>query len=117
MGMADPLPTFSYVISQLAAHHPDLAYLHLVEPRINGNATRNDGDVAAHESNDSLRALWAPRPLIRAGGFTREGALEAAKSGSGDLFAFGRHYISNVRTFPALPLFRIFPDLIYFSSA
>ncbi|KAJ7834385.1 hypothetical protein B0H14DRAFT_3462138 [Mycena olivaceomarginata] len=85
MGMADPLPTFSYVISQLAAHHPDLAYLHLVEPRINGNATRNDGD--------------APRPLIRAGGFTREGALEAAKSGSGDLFAFGRHYISN----PDLP--------------
>jgi hypothetical protein len=46
-----------------------------------------------------------------------KGALEVAKSGSGDLFAFGRHYISNVRTFPALPLFLIFPDLIRFSSA
>ncbi|KAJ7121366.1 hypothetical protein C8R44DRAFT_622933 [Mycena epipterygia] len=95
MGMADPLPTFSYVIAQLAVRHPDLAYIHLVEPRINGNATRDD--VGAHESNDALRALWAPRPLVRAGGFTREGAIEAAESG--DLVAFGRLYISN----PDLP--------------
>ncbi|KAF7368594.1 FMN-linked oxidoreductase [Mycena venus] len=95
MGMADPLPTFSYVISQLAARHTNLAYLHLVEPRINGNATRDE--VGAHESNDSLRALWAPRPLIRAGGFTRQAAIEAAESGN--LIAFGRHYISN----PDLP--------------
>lgn len=95
MGMADPLPTFSYVVSQLAARHPNLAYLHLVEPRISGNATRDDDAVAKHESNDPLRALWAPRPLVRAGGFTREGAIEAAESG--DLIAFGRLYISNVR--------------------
>lgn len=100
MGMADPLPTFSYVIAQLAARHPALAYIHLVEPRINGNATRINGnatraDVGAHESNDALRALWAPRPLVRAGCFTREGALEAAEGG--DLVAFGRLYISNVR--------------------
>ncbi|KAJ7106665.1 hypothetical protein C8R44DRAFT_843125 [Mycena epipterygia] len=95
MGMADPLPTFSYVIAQLAARYPDLAYIHLVEPRINGNATRDE--VGVHETNDTLRALWAPRPVIRAGGFTREGAIEAAESG--DLIAFGRLYISN----PDLP--------------
>ncbi|KAJ7749804.1 hypothetical protein DFH07DRAFT_828423 [Mycena maculata] len=97
MAMADPIPTFSYVISQLAARHPNLAYIHLVEPRINGNTTRPEGEVGTHESNEALRAIWAPRPWIRAGGFTREGALEAAQSG--DLVAFGRLYISN----PDLP--------------
>ncbi|KAJ7023850.1 hypothetical protein C8F04DRAFT_1133452 [Mycena alexandri] len=97
MGMPDPLPTYSYVVSQLAARHPELAYLHLVEPRVNGNITREEGSVGAQESNDPLRALWAPRPMIRAGGFTREGAVEAAQSG--DLVAFGRLYISN----PDLP--------------
>ncbi|KAJ7106645.1 NADH:flavin oxidoreductase/NADH oxidase [Mycena epipterygia] len=96
MGIPDPIPTFSYVVAQLATQHPDLAYLHLVEPRISGGGAREDA-VGAHESNDALRALWAPRPLVRAGGFTREGAIEAAESG--DLVAFGRMYISN----PDLP--------------
>ncbi|KAF7367891.1 putative inactive dehydrogenase EasA [Mycena sanguinolenta] len=80
----------------LAVRHSDLAYLHLVEPRIAGSATAED-PVRPHESNEPLRALWAPRPLIRAGGFTREGALAAAESG--DLVAFGRYYVSN----PDLP--------------
>ncbi|KAJ7871888.1 hypothetical protein B0H14DRAFT_3860580 [Mycena olivaceomarginata] len=97
MGMADPLPTFSYLISQLVERHPRLAYIHLVEPRIIGNATRDDDAIGAHESNDALRALWAPRPIIRAGGFSRASAIEAAESG--DLIAFGRRYISN----PDLP--------------
>ncbi|KAJ7080961.1 hypothetical protein B0H15DRAFT_475017 [Mycena belliarum] len=97
MGMPDPLPTFSYAISQLAARHPGLAYIHLVEPRIYGNVTREEGTVGAHESNDELRALWAPRPLVRAGGFTRTEALAPAETG--DLVAFGRLYISN----PDLP--------------
>ncbi|KAF7342493.1 putative inactive dehydrogenase EasA [Mycena venus] len=94
MGMPDPLPTFSYVISELAARYPSLAYLHLVEPRVSGNSER---EAATHESNDALHALWAPRPFVRAGGFTRESALEAAENG--DLVAFGRQYISN----PDLP--------------
>ncbi|KAJ6479016.1 hypothetical protein C8R45DRAFT_1063279 [Mycena sanguinolenta] len=94
MGMPDPLPTFSYVISELAVRYPVLAYLHLVEPRVSGNSSR---EATAHESNDTLRALWAPRPFVRAGGFTRKNALEAAESG--DLIAFGRLYISN----PDLP--------------
>ncbi|KAJ7880449.1 hypothetical protein B0H13DRAFT_1721894 [Mycena leptocephala] len=94
MGMSDPLPTFSYVISELATRNSSLAYLHLIESRVSGNSER---EAAAHESNDALRALWAPRPFMRAGGFTRETALEAAEGG--DLVAFGRNYISN----PDLP--------------
>ncbi|KAJ7258161.1 NADH:flavin oxidoreductase/NADH oxidase [Mycena rebaudengoi] len=97
MGMKHPIPTYSYVISTLAERHPTLAYVHLVEPRINGDMSRVDGTVGAHESNDALCALWAPRPLIRAGGFTRESALAAAENGS--LVAFGRYFISN----PDLP--------------
>lgn len=112
MGMSDPLPTFSYVISELAARYPSFAYLHLVEPRVSGNSSR---EAAAHESNDALRALWAPRPFVRAGGFTRKSAFEAAESG--DLIAFGRLYISNVcchhfnlvRPLPKLPFIQ--PDL------
>jgi NADPH2 dehydrogenase len=95
MAMADPLPTFSYVLEQLKARHPDLAYIHLVEPRVSGNVTRPEGEVDAHESNAPLRAIWAPRPLISAGGFTREAALEAADT-TGSLIAFGRLFISNV---------------------
>ncbi|KAJ7859523.1 NADH:flavin oxidoreductase/NADH oxidase [Mycena olivaceomarginata] len=78
MGMQDPLPTFSYLVSALAARHPTLAYLHLIEPRISGNELRVEGTVGAHESNDALRTIWAPRPLIRAGGFDRASALAAA---------------------------------------
>ncbi|KAK7007400.1 putative inactive dehydrogenase EasA [Favolaschia claudopus] len=94
MAMRDPIPTFSYIISQLAQRHPDLAYLHLVEPRIVGAFTREEGTVGSHESNDELRAIWAPRRLIRAGGFTRQKALETAEEGD-DLIAFGRYFSSN----------------------
>ncbi|KAJ7493889.1 hypothetical protein FB451DRAFT_1122392 [Mycena latifolia] len=97
MGMSNPLPTFSYVVSTLAARHPALAYLHLIEPRASGDDTRPENSVGAHESNDKLRALWAPRPLIRAGGFSRASALAAAEGG--DMVAFGRLFISN----PDLP--------------
>ncbi|KAJ6550041.1 hypothetical protein B0H19DRAFT_1160274 [Mycena capillaripes] len=100
MGMPDPLPTFSYIVSQIASHYPTpgLAYLHLVEPRISGNITLEADAIKTHESNDPLRQVWAGRPLVRAGGFTRAGAIEAAET-DGVLVAFGRLYISN----PDLP--------------
>ncbi|KAF8187963.1 FMN-linked oxidoreductase [Mycena galopus ATCC 62051] len=95
MGMSDPLPTYTHIISELVARHPGLAYLHLLEPRISAADPCPAPDGA---SNDTLRALWAPRPLIRTGGFTRESALEAAQS-ENTLIGFGRMYISN----PDLP--------------
>ena len=33
MGMKDPIPTFTYLVTRLAELHPDLAFLHVVEPR------------------------------------------------------------------------------------
>ena len=46
------------------------------------------------QTNDFIREIWAPRPLISAGGHTRESALAFAERG--DLVAFGRMFISNV---------------------
>lgn len=40
MRMADPIPTFSYVVQQLAERHSTLAYVHITEPRVNGNVDR-----------------------------------------------------------------------------
>lgn len=48
------------------------------------------------ESNDFLRAIWKDKPYISAGGFTRDIAIKDADE-RGELIAFGRYYISNVR--------------------
>ncbi|OSX62193.1 hypothetical protein POSPLADRAFT_1143343 [Postia placenta MAD-698-R-SB12] len=96
MGMKDPKPTFAYLVSHIAEAHPDFAYIHVVEPRAEGGSDRI---VLAAESNDFLREIWAPRPFIAAGGFTRDTAFEASEK-TGELVAFGRFFISN----PDLPL-------------
>ncbi|SJL17669.1 related to NADPH2 dehydrogenase chain OYE2 [Armillaria ostoyae] len=97
MRMEDPIPTFSYLVAKIGQHHADLAYLHVIEPRVNGTETREDVPGAG-ESNDFIRELWAPRLLISAGGYTREDAMKVADE-KGGLVAFGRYFISN----PDLP--------------
>ncbi|KAF8869982.1 hypothetical protein BD779DRAFT_1614260 [Infundibulicybe gibba] len=95
MGMSDPLLQFTHLISTIAHTHTNFAYLHLTEPRVAGIGDRAS---AAHESNATLRATWAPRRIITAGGYDRAAALAAAEEGDA-LVAFGRSYISN----PDLP--------------
>ncbi|EPS98159.1 hypothetical protein FOMPIDRAFT_1024739 [Fomitopsis schrenkii] len=95
MRMEDPRPQFLYLVSQIAQRHPRLAYIHVVEPRVS-NFT--DREPQPGETNSFIREIWAPRPLISAGGHTRESAFEFAEKG--DLVAFGRLFISN----PDLPL-------------
>ncbi|KAF7347195.1 putative inactive dehydrogenase EasA [Mycena venus] len=91
----DPKPTYTHLVTQLRNRFPELAYLHVVEPRVDGAET-----VAIKDgySNDFIRAIWGNRPLISAGGYTRETAIAAAED-KGDLIAFGRGYIAN----PDLP--------------
>ena len=43
-----------------------------------------------------MREIWSPRPLISAGGYSRELALDVAET-KGDIIAIGRLFISNVR--------------------
>ncbi len=94
MGMDNPVPTFSHLILKIKERHPNLAYIHVVEPRISGPFTRDV--VPPNESNDFIREIWAPRPLISAGAYTRESAMATADT-KGDIIAFGRYFISNVR--------------------
>ncbi|KAH9476285.1 Chanoclavine-I aldehyde reductase fgaOx3 [Psilocybe cubensis] len=106
MGMKDPVPTFSYLISQIVEKHPDLAYIHAVEKRlINADQAQAIASTAEYKSegaeNDFIRKIWSSdgkRRFITAGGYTLETGLKTAEQ-KGDLVAFGRHYISN----PDLP--------------
>ncbi|EPS98163.1 hypothetical protein FOMPIDRAFT_1165690 [Fomitopsis schrenkii] len=95
MRMEDPKPQFSYLVSQIAERYPRFAWIHVVEPRGWGFTNSEPGPG---ESNDFIREIWAPRPLISAGGHTRESAFEFAEKG--DLVAFGRYFIAH----PDLPL-------------
>ncbi|KAJ7131359.1 NADH:flavin oxidoreductase/NADH oxidase [Mycena epipterygia] len=100
MGMEDPKPTFIYLVSQLAEQHPELAYIHVSEPRIDATTLRDV--VPEGWTNDIFRDIWVSpqsnRRFISAGGYTRDLALEFADN-KDDIIAFGRRFISN----PDLP--------------
>ncbi|RPD77283.1 NADH:flavin oxidoreductase/NADH oxidase [Lentinus tigrinus ALCF2SS1-7] len=96
MRMEDPIPTFTYLVSKALERHPDLAYLSVIEP---GVAGAGDIKIRSGESNDFLRKLWLPRPLMSAGRYTRESAIKRADE-TGEMIAFGRRFIAN----PDLPL-------------
>ena len=97
MRMKDPIPTFSYFVGEVKRLYPDILYLHLVEPRISGNDIANHPYDTSRDSNDFIRDIWAPKPLIRAGGYDRETAVKAAEQ-EGALIGFGRHFLANVRS-------------------
>ncbi|PFH48787.1 hypothetical protein AMATHDRAFT_64614 [Amanita thiersii Skay4041] len=98
MGMEDPIPQFAHFVSTLKMRHPKLAYIHVIEPRIDGPTDRSS-PIKKHESNDFLRAIWKPGVYIAAGGFDREKALVEAEE-TGGLVTFGRHFLAN----PDLPV-------------
>ena len=98
MRMKDPIPQFSHFVSQLAARHPALAYIHVVEARVKGYMTVPPEEYDPRKSNDFIRKIWAPRPLISCGAYSRELAFEIAEK-KGDVIAVGRNYISNVCSF------------------
>lgn len=98
--MADPRPTYTYLIQQILQRHPDLGYLHVTEKRLDSPmevAAATDEFVTEGSENDFIRELWAKdgRQLITAGGYTRETGMRIAER-KGDLIAYGRLFISNV---------------------
>ena len=97
--MREPHPeeTFGYLISNLKEYYPDLAYIHVVEPRVDGDAPAplDPGAQLQLESNDFIRNIWQPRPLIVSGGFSGTTAKDTVEEKDG-LVAFGRHFIANV---------------------
>lgn len=96
MLMEDPKPTFAYLVSQIKERYPNFAYIHVVEPRVDGVEVRDA--IPTDWNNDFLRDIWSPRPFISAGGFDLSSAKELADT-KGDLVAFGRKFIANVSRF------------------
>ncbi|KAF9002767.1 hypothetical protein BDQ17DRAFT_1280278 [Cyathus striatus] len=101
MRMDNPIPQFAHFVSFLKKAHPDLAYIHVVEPETAGSSGKAHGPEDLHlgndsneESNDFLRAIWKPKPFISCGGYIRESALIRAED-KGDIIAFGRWFIAN----------------------
>jgi N-ethylmaleimide reductase len=94
--MSDSNPTahFAYIGEQL--DKCGLAYLHLIEPRIKGNAAVAEGlpPLAAGE----LRKVFKGN-ILAAGGFEPDSAEAIIETGDADFVAFGRHFIAN----PDLP--------------
>ncbi len=90
--MADPRPTYSYLVQELKRRQPDLAWIHVVEARFQNG---EDTEVPSDQTNDFLRDIWAPKTYIAAGGYTRESGMKAADE-KGDLIAYGRWYLANV---------------------
>jgi NADPH2 dehydrogenase len=89
MKMNDPYPQFSDVIKKLNALK--LAYVHLVESRISGNA-----DIENFVSMDPLLELW-DGPALLAGGFTPDSAkrlVDEDRKERDVVVVFGRYFIS-----------------------
>ncbi|MES2073165.1 MAG: alkene reductase [Pseudomonadota bacterium] len=95
MSDSNPDGLFTYVAGEL--DKLNLAYLHLIEPRIVGeseDATRDQNPVAARLIRQHYKGT-----IIVAGGFDGESANAIIEAGDADLVAFGRHFIAN----PDLP--------------
>jgi N-ethylmaleimide reductase len=95
-GMADsnPRALFRYVAERL--NDFELAYLHVIEPRIKGGEliAEGQGPVAAQELSKVFRGS-----IIAAGGFEPDTAEATVANGDASLIAFGRQFIAN----PDLP--------------
>lgn len=93
--MKDPLPTFTRFIERIRDEHPNLAYIHAIEPRVDGIFDVDVTDENQAHSNEALRKIWGDRPFIAAGGLDRAKAINTVEK-YGGLVAFGRHFLANV---------------------
>jgi N-ethylmaleimide reductase len=95
-GMSDsnPQALFAYVTEQL--NQFGLAYLHIIEPRVEGNVLVAEGQAPVVA--EQLRKIFKGK-IIAAGGFEPDTAEAIVDKGDADLVAFGRHFLAN----PDLP--------------
>ncbi|KDQ07581.1 hypothetical protein BOTBODRAFT_166837 [Botryobasidium botryosum FD-172 SS1] len=91
MRMADPVPTYTHIVNSIRDRHPNLAYLHFIEPL--------EPSGLAEESNDFARQLWQPRPFFSAGLYDANSGFKVAED-KDVAIVYGRWFISN----PDLPL-------------
>ncbi|KZP20890.1 FMN-linked oxidoreductase [Athelia psychrophila] len=79
MGMSNPVPQFTHLVSAIRDLCPDFAYLHVIEPRVNNYDDVETIPAHKYTECDALYALWAPKPLISAGGYDQELGLDVAQ--------------------------------------
>ncbi len=89
MSDSDPQATFAYAAAQLDAM--EIAYLHVVEPRIRGTELIAEAEPLAARH---LRQIFHGT-LIAAGGFDGASAESILQAGDADAVAFGRAFIAN----------------------
>ena len=91
-GMSDSNPRllFDYVADQ--SNKYSLAYLHVIEPRINGNA--EVADCLAPVAAAQIRAIFKGK-ILAAGGFDAQSAEAILEKGDADFVVFGRFFIAN----------------------
>jgi N-ethylmaleimide reductase len=91
---SDPRATFGWLAERLS--NLGLAYLHVIDPRIKGDAT-------LHEGREAVAAAFMREhytgTIIAAGGFDGLGAKQIVDQGDADFVAFARWFSSN----PDLP--------------
>jgi N-ethylmaleimide reductase len=81
---------FDYVAEEL--NRFELAYLHVIEPRVRGNTVIKEGQGAV--ASERLKKIFNGK-IIAAGGFEPDTAEAAVEAGIADLVAFGRHFVAN----------------------
>jgi N-ethylmaleimide reductase len=91
---SDPTATFSYVAKAL--NQFGLAYLHAIEPRIQGNVTITETEkgLGARFFRSIFQGL-----IVTAGGYTYEMGEAVLREDSADFVAYGRLFLAN----PDLP--------------
>jgi N-ethylmaleimide reductase len=90
----NPQTTFGWLAERLSGL--GLAYLHIIDPRIKGDATLHEGRQAVAAAY--IRKHYAGT-IIAAGGFDRDEAMKIVDDGDADFVAFARWFSSN----PDLP--------------
>ncbi|RPD54771.1 NADH:flavin oxidoreductase/NADH oxidase [Lentinus tigrinus ALCF2SS1-7] len=96
MRMEDPIPQFSYLVEQLKARHPDLAYIHVATSNV--MFSKGPEDPSCSQKEFFINDIWAPRPLITCGGYDRESGLKVAEE-TGQIIGYARAFSAN----PDLP--------------
>lgn len=81
-----------WLMQELDSRVPGLAYIHMVEPRLAAGNAELEGEID-HTLNPFRKAT--SRPFLAAGGFKRDTAIAAVKSGEADAVVFGRYFIAN----------------------
>ena len=94
MADSNPQELFAYVARELDALR--IAYLHVIEPRVKGNIVVREGEGPI--ASEALGKIFKG-PIVSAGGFEPDTAVQAVELGISAAVTFGRHFISN----PDLP--------------